>query len=195
MMLIPRVTTGSPWHSQPRNARLPAAALGPGSAVALQLNTFRVALLFAAMALVVSAAGCNGKSRLAVSPVRGRVVYRGQGVPKAIVIFVPEDDVADKAKKLRPFAYADNQGNFELKTYVDGDGAPPGKYRVSIVAASSGNTGGVTKDQPAGDNGLPTGQGVAIPPAVTQKYQNVDTAGIEVTIHEGENNLEPFVLG
>ena len=56
------------------------------------------------------------------------------------MIFHPQEDADEKAKKMRPFAYADGEGNFELKTYVDGDGAPPGTYRVSIIAASGGPT-------------------------------------------------------
>jgi hypothetical protein len=126
--------------------------------------------------------------------VRGRVTYRGQGIPKAIVIFHPAQDALEKAKKLRPFAYADNQGNFELKTYVNGDGAPPGKYRVSIIAVGGGRSGGIETDQPAAESEVASTGPVSIPPAVTKKYGSPETSGIEVTVQEGENNLEPFDL-
>jgi hypothetical protein len=143
---------------------------------------------------VFPASGCSRKSRLSVAPVRGRVVYRGQGVPKATVIFHPAEVAIEKAKKLRPFAYADGQGNFELKTYIDGDGAPPGTYRVSIIAVSTGPMSRGRKDAPAGEPEAASVATVTIPPEVTAKYGNVETSGIEVTVHEGENNLEPFVL-
>lgn len=138
-------------------------------------------------------AGCRGKDRLSVYPVHGRVMYGGQGVPKATVIFFPSDEAVDKAKKLRPFAYCDGEGNFDLKTYVDDDGAPPGKYRVSIIAVSKLRTGS-TKDQPAGEPESINVNAVPIPPEISKKYGNVDTAGIEVTVREEENKLDPFVL-
>jgi hypothetical protein len=138
--------------------------------------------------------GCNRKSRLSVSPVRGRVLYRGQGIANAIVMFTPaDDDASEMAKKLRPFAYADGQGNFELKTYRDGDGAPPGKYRVTIMVPS-GSSGGAGKDRPGGDAENPAAKALKIPPAVSKKYGSADTSGIEVTVEDGENNLEPFDL-
>jgi hypothetical protein len=124
--------------------------------------------------------------------VRGKVIYKGVGVPKASVIFFPADDIPENGKKLRPFADSDPQGNFELKTYVDGDGAPPGKYRVCIIAAAAPSSKS-SKDRRAGDESS-SGSTVAIPQAVVNKYRNVDTAGIEVTVHDGENNLEPFEL-
>ena len=120
-------------------------------------------------------------------------MYRGQGVPNAIVMFTPADDSSEKAKKLRPFAYADGQGNFELKTYKDGDGAPPGKYRVSIMVVSTTRSKG-GKDKPAGEPENPAAQGLNIPPAVSKKYGSAETSGIEVTVEDGENNLEPFDL-
>jgi hypothetical protein len=115
-------------------------------------------------------------------------------VPNAIVMFTPADDSSESAKKLRPFAYADVQGNFELKTYKDGDGAPPGKYRVSIMVASATPRAKGGKDQRSGDSENTAAQSVNIPPAVSKKYGSADTSGIEVTVEDGENNLEPFDL-
>jgi hypothetical protein len=149
-------------------------------------------LLWASFFLALTS-GCSGDGRLDVAPVRGKVVYQGVGVPKASVIFFPGDDIAEHGRKLRPFADSDAQGNFVLKTYIDGDGAPPGKYRVCIIAAASGPSGKSSKDRRAGEESSSKST-VAIPQAVVNKYRNVDTAGIEVIVHEGENNLEPFVL-
>jgi hypothetical protein len=130
---------------------------------------------------------------LTVSPVRGRVLYKGRGVPRATVIFFPQGETAEAVGKMRPFAYADDEGNFAVKTYVEGDGAPTGEYRVSIIAASMPVQKGPTKDQASGAADSPA-TGVQIPPAVTQKFGNVDTAGIRVQVQEGENNLDPFEL-
>lgn len=140
-------------------------------------------------------AGCSGDGRLEVAPVSGRVEFKGQGVPGATVIFHPHGDVAAKDAKLRPFAYADEQGNFRVKTYVTDDGAAPGIYRVSIVAASAPPVKGPSKDQVVTTDGpAAASTGPRIPQQVSDKFANVETAGIEVTIHEGENKLEPFKL-
>jgi hypothetical protein len=134
--------------------------------------------------------GCRGKSRISVFPVRGQVVYNGQGVSPATVIFFAVDPANEEAKKLHPYAYVEEGGHFQITTYVDGDGAPPGKYRVSIIAPASEGTSKKDKPVEVGSSA----PAVRVSPAVAAKYANVDTSGIEVTIAKGENNLEPFVL-
>jgi hypothetical protein len=126
--------------------------------------------------------------------VRGKVVYNGQSVPRAIVMFFPVEPANDKAAKMRPFAYADGEGQFEIKTYIDGDGAAPGKYRVSIIAPASSGAARGSKDRRVGETTDAAGATIRIPAAIIKKYANVDTSGIEVDVQEGENNLEPFEL-
>ena len=141
-----------------------------------------------------STGGCGKQARVKVAPVHGRVTYRGQGVPQAAVIFFPGEDVVEKAKKMRPFAYTDAQGNFALETYADGDGAPLGAYRVSIVAVSTAPAAKFQKDRPPGEASTTSVPAIAIPPEVTKKYGSVDSSGIQVTVRDGENNLDPFAL-
>jgi hypothetical protein len=151
--------------------------------------TPRVTILVATCLIFATTIGCGNKSHLSVAPVHGSVTYKGRGVPGALVIFFPVDETADVVKKLRPFGSADADGKFELKTYSTGDGAPPGKYRVSIVAGPVG-TG---NNPPRGDaNGSKTAG--ALPPDLIKKYGNVDTSGLQVTVENGENNLAPFTL-
>jgi hypothetical protein len=151
-------------------------------------------MLIGAMICLASTTGCGKEARVKVAPVRGRVIYRGQGVPKAAVIFFPGEDVVEKAKKMRPFAYTDAQGNFELETYADGDGAPLGAYRVSIVAVSNTTAPKFQKDRRPGEASTISAPPIAIPSEVTKKYGSVDSSGIQVTVHDGENNLDPFAL-
>lgn len=151
------------------------------------------ALLIGPALILGVVVGCGDKGRLEVAPVRGQVTYQGRGVPSATVIFHPSEGTDESAKKLRPFAYADANGNFVLKTYIDGDGAPPGTYRVSIVARSS-PPGGIRSKDSAPSAESSSAPGIRIPPKISEKYANVETAGIQVTIHEGENILEPFAL-
>lgn len=150
---------------------------------------------FAAVLLAVAlAAGCGGERRLDVSVVRGKVLYQGEGVPKATVIFHPQGAAADRLGKMRPFAYTDSAGNFQVKTYVEGDGAPPGDYRVSLVAPSAPPpSGGGTKDQRP-DQPADSGPSVVVPAAIAEKYLDPEVSGIEVVIREGENDLRPFEL-
>jgi hypothetical protein len=148
---------------------------------------------FAACLLLAATTGCSKKSRLAVVPVRGAVTYKGQGVPNALVVFFPVDETADTLKKMRPFGYADDQGKFELKSYVTNDGAPPGKYRVSIVAGPTNSVANGGHDAKPSETTVPK-TAVAVPAEIVKKYGNVDTSGLEVTVENGENNLSPFAL-
>ena len=156
------------------------------------LNFFHALPLLSLFFLAMCSGGCNQKDRLDVAPVRGRVMYRGQGIPHATVIFFPAADADEKAQKLRPMGDTDGEGNFAVKTYVDGDGAPLGKYRVSIMLISAPkSTSGKDK---RGEPEVTPSQAVSIPPELSQKYAKAETAGIEVTIEEGENVLPPFEL-
>src|SRR4051812_5807273 len=98
-----------------------------------ETQTSRRLLVFATLVLLVTEATGCGDGREKVSPVRGKVTYKGQGIPQATVVFFRVDPPNEITKKLHPYAYVGNDGQFEIKTYVDGDGAPPGKYRVSII--------------------------------------------------------------
>jgi hypothetical protein len=144
-----------------------------------------VSLISIASLAIVSIAGCRGKDRLAVNPVRGQVVYHGHGVPNATVIFHPLGEAAEQLQKMRPYAYADRDGRFELKTYVTGDGAPPGEYEVGIIAIA-----GSDRDSPQN----PQSSSTTLPRELVQKYANQKTSGIKVTVEPGVNNLDPFVL-
>jgi hypothetical protein len=167
---------------------------GPRQPSGSRRTTVTIVMLVGAVVWFASIAGCGKEARVQVAPVRGRVTYRGQGVPKAAVIFFPGEDVVEKAKKMRPFAYTDVQGNFELETYADGDGAPLGAYRVSIVAVSNTTAPKFQKDRRPGEASTISAPAIAIPPEVTKKYGSVDSSGIQVTVHDGENNLDPFSL-
>src|SRR4051812_44053395 len=80
----------------------------------LNLRMLSIALVMGSAVVVMTTSGCGRKSRLSVAPVHGRVTYKGQGVPRATVILSPVGETADSVKRLRPFGYADDQGNFQL---------------------------------------------------------------------------------
>jgi hypothetical protein len=191
MFWLQRLETVSDLQHAIVPSRQPYALCQPGNR---RTTIVKTALIIGVAAGLASSTGCGGESRFKVAPVRGRVTYHGTGVREATVIFHPSDDAVEKMKKMRPYAYADGEGNFALTTYLDGDGAPLGKYRVSIIAVSSAPASKPQKDKPAPPPASGSTLALAIPPEVTKKYGNVETSGIEVTVHEGENNLEPFAL-
>ncbi len=74
---------------------------------------------------------CSRSDRVAVSPVRGQVfASRDKPAAGALVVFHPM--AADHEIPLKPLAYVDDQGSFELTTYDQGDGAPSGEYVITV---------------------------------------------------------------
>jgi hypothetical protein len=85
------------------------------------------------LALFASAtvAGCGGK---ATYPVHGEIAYKdGSDVAPLAggqIVFEPADPDQPKVSA-RGFIKPD--GTFEMSTYREGDGVPPGKYRVMVA--------------------------------------------------------------
>jgi hypothetical protein len=123
--------------------------------------------------------GCGQKplhvERHAVYPVEGTVIWKKKPLAKAHLEFVP------LGWKLLPFTHApatftDKDGHYKLDTYASGDGAPAGKYTVTIWA----------------DDGKP---GMGRPNILPPQYASAKTSGLEVEIVEGANALPPLDLG
>jgi hypothetical protein len=70
--------------------------------------------------------GCGGKYKPV--PVEGIVTLDDQPVPGATVLFLPDSEGGRSAS-----AMTDGEGNFQLTTYQEGDGALPGKYRIMVT--------------------------------------------------------------
>src|SRR5437016_3167193 len=81
--------------------------------------------------LVLGSAGCSKADRPPVYAVKGRVLLRGKPTTNALVTFHPVADAG--ADAIRPVGHVDNEGNFTLTTYAAGDGAPEGRYQVTVV--------------------------------------------------------------
>jgi hypothetical protein len=77
--------------------------------------------------------GCGKKARpgeLPVYPVKGRVTFKGEPMPFAVVTFYPANQPFAQALKSR--ATADQDGNYQLTTYELNDGVPDGEYAVVL---------------------------------------------------------------
>jgi hypothetical protein len=67
-------------------------------------------------------------SKMSVYAVTGTVLFEGQPAEGATVVLHP----ADRSITIRPRGVVDADGSFELTTYLPGDGAPVGEYKVTI---------------------------------------------------------------
>lgn len=112
--------------------------------------------------------GC-GDSGPRTYPAGGVVkLANGQAVARATVSFVsPQGDVASAA--------TNEDGEFKLGTFEEGDGALPGKHRVAVVPKMV--RGGDSASSPQ----------LKVP----QRYFSADTSGLEFEVKtDGENNFE-----
>jgi hypothetical protein len=83
-----------------------------------------------ALSFAWTAGGCGDdlKPRYRVS---GKVTYKGQPLAKGTISFSPVDQAGEGA-------YGEVvAGSYRLTTYTPGDGAVPGRYRVSIASAEA----------------------------------------------------------
>ena len=81
--------------------------------------------------LVVVLAGCGKKGWLETYPVKGTVLVGGKPAAGATVAFHPRETTGDRPYV--PNGKADENGEFELSTFVTGDGAPAGEYDVTVT--------------------------------------------------------------
>jgi len=133
---------------------------------------WRLLVLASLGALLLPA--CNKSSRLPVHPVRGQILVEGKPAAQAIVTFHPVG-----SETPRPSAQTDAEGYFSLTTYENGDGAPEGKYAVTVTWFRSSG------EKPAGDEEAPRN---LLPP----RYANPAKSKLEAVVSAGDNNLPPF---
>jgi hypothetical protein len=103
-------------------------------------------------------------------PVSGQVKLRGKPLPEATVSFHPQQQGARLL-----YAVTDPEGRFKITFREPGDGAPAGKYLVTVVRHKA------SKD---GDEIVRNG-----PNELPQRYENPGTSGLSVDIVDGPNEL------
>ena len=132
-------------------------------------------------AFIIGLSGCGNESGRQAYPVRGKVLFNGRPVVNGQVTFHPVGDTSRDA--VRAVGKVDEQGSFALTTFKDGDGAPAGDYRVTVVwYLARPARPGTASDETVTANYLPA------------KYANVETSGLSVTVKQGANDLPPFDL-
>lgn len=137
-----------------------------------------------ALVLAVSIAGC-GSSKPETVPAGGKVAYRKSTVPAgALVVFHPVDPAVEKLIGGKPFAKVKDDGTFELSTFGEGDGAPPGDYGVTIDWRPAAKGG---KFALGGDGGDAGGA-----PKLNAKYGNPSAPAFKATVKKGDPNQFAF---
>jgi hypothetical protein len=125
--------------------------------------------------------GCGGETGPEVYPVAGTVLYRGEPVEGAVVAFQSEN-----ATKLAT-GTTDPQGRFELSTYEPGDGAVPGKHKVTvtkIAQAGGGSSGTASMEEAYQSTQAPAEAKNQLP----SKYEVAGTSPLEFTVSADDTN-------
>ena len=94
------------------------------------MHSCLVAIACVVVVLAMAVLGCGSTGGIACAPVHGQVLMAGKPLVEAMVVFHPLDARAAGAPK--PVAYSDAEGRFALTTLQTGDGAPPGRYVVTV---------------------------------------------------------------
>jgi len=148
----------------------------PGGASFRCLGLFVAGLLGGVGVILV--AGCKpATNRPATAPVSGAVTLGGAPVAGATVSFQAVDGSRSSV------AITDASGRYELTTFVRGDGAVPGDYKVAV----SKMTQDVVESAPGEKYEPPTGP---IPEPKNQlpaKYADADKSGLKATVTTGSN--------
>jgi hypothetical protein len=124
----------------------------------------RLTRLTLMLAIPFWAAACSKSEKISTVPAKGTVIYKGKPLEKGQIQLIPDNGPA-------AVGLIEN-GNFVVGTNADGDGAPPGKYRVTVASYKENkNRFGETVTK-------------AVLPA---RFASPDTSGIVVEISESGN--------
>jgi hypothetical protein len=123
--------------------------------------------LCVSLACLLSALGCGPKSGDLV-PVSGRVTWEGAAVTTGNITFVP----AQSAESRPSTGQIQSDGTYQMSTFQQADGVPPGKYRVAIDSTPPPPV----ETMPGQD--LPRGP-------VPASYADPTTSGLEATVEAG----------
>ena len=143
--------------------------------------------LFVALLVVSLASSCSKdekheiQGKLEVFPVEGKLLIDGEPAKDATVFFHPTFLIPRASSQLIPHATVDEDGSFHLTTYEANDGAPAGKYRVTVSWKGP-------------LDGIPGEAEDRLPERLPKKYQNSRMTDLKVEVVEGSNVLETWTL-
>lgn len=150
----------------------------------------------ALLSVVVLAAGCSDGSPYKPVPVSGQVLYQGKPVSDAVVTFLWTSDSPGRSASGK----TDAEGNFQLTTIRNNDGAVPGDYAVTIAKTDAGGasfdvsvdaeTGTYGDDYGAMMEAAASGKGMDkfVANSLPEKYSSAATSDIKRSVVEGLEN-------
>jgi len=127
--------------------------------------------------LLAVVAGCSG-GREPTYPAEGTVTFEGKSLAGATILFRPAQGPVATGK-------LDEQGNFRLSTYGDGDGAVAGEHAVRLVMPDK--TFDVSPDELEFTTDFET---LRQEPPFPSRYLAFETSGLTAVVKEDENHFE-----
>jgi hypothetical protein len=111
---------------------------------------FRRCFPLAVIVAIFALSGCGSEpEREAVYPVTGEVFFKGAPADGAVVWLHPVEsigaDASNPASKPPLCAKVQSDGSFKISTYGVNDGAPVGRYRVSVMWTNGQGSDGSEK--------------------------------------------------
>ena len=127
--------------------------------------------------------GCDSRpsGRLVVYPVSGRITVDGAPAEGAILTFFGQEEGLKGRRVPVPMATADENGHFEVRSYGANDGAPAGKFKVTVAWPEPRPEGADEEFYEAPDR-------------LGGKYAHPRETPFEVTIEEGGTQLAPIEI-
>jgi len=144
----------------------------------------RWAILAIGLWCLVLASSCGKKSKipevkgdlLPVYPVKGTLEMNGKPFGGAALKFYPLARFPKDASQILPHAWTQEDGSFTVSTYADNDGAPVGRYRVTVRFRGAGPPRDDDRD------------------LMPSEYSNAKMTRLTAKVDEGENSLPSFKI-
>jgi hypothetical protein len=132
---------------------------------------------------IAAVAGCSSSDdgRMQVYPVSGKVTVNGQPAEGAEVVFYGVTPELKGAGTVPPAATTDASGVFHLRSYDPADGAPAGKFNVTVFWPEPVPAGADQEMYQPKDR-------------LKQRYLNPETSGLTAEVPVGGGELPPFEL-
>jgi hypothetical protein len=161
------------------------------------MNTLRLRLMTTSACATLTAlafgliAGCSDDTGLEKRyPVSGTVTYKDQPLQAGQIAFIP---AAPNDTKLRPANGTIVDGRYTLTTAAAGDGAFPGKYKVSVSSLDIDTTQVLETVKKFGGGGRQGDIGKAAAKAkslIPAKYLSSEQSGLEATVEPKSNQID-----
>jgi hypothetical protein len=128
-------------------------------------------------------AGCSqsGVSKDTVYPASGKVLVRGTPAEGARITFYPVAEGASRPGMAIPSGDVDSSGVYHLQSYLPGDGAPAGEYRVTVSWP---------EPLPPGANP----EQVSRKDRLAGKYADPTKSKLTAKVEKGDGEIPPFEL-